>query len=47
MPVSMAAIQKSTSNKCLRGYREKGTLLLLLVEMQASTAAMQNSMEIY
>ena len=27
MPVSMAAIQKSTSNKCLRGCREKGTLL--------------------
>ena len=27
MPVRMAAIQKSTNNKCWRGYREKGTLL--------------------
>ena len=26
-PVSMAAIQKSTSNKCWGGCREKGTLL--------------------
>ena len=26
-PVRMAAIKKSTNNKCWRGYREKGTLL--------------------
>ena len=27
MPIRMTAIQKSTSNKCWRGYGEKGTLL--------------------
>ena len=44
-PVSMAAIQKSTSNKFWRGC---GTLYTgtLLVGMQTSTAAMENSVEI-
>ena len=45
MPVRMAAIQKSTNNKCWRGCGGKGTLLLL-VRMQTSTATIENSVEI-
>ena len=41
-PVRMAAIQTSTSNKCLR----KGNPLTLLWGMQTSTATMENSVEI-
>ena len=42
MPVRMAAIQKSTSNKYWRVWR-KGNPLTLLVGMQTSTATMENS----
>ena len=45
MPVKMAVIQKSTSNKCWRVWR-KGNPLTLLVGMQTSTATMENSVEI-
>ena len=40
-PFRMAAIQKSTSNKCWTGCGAKGTLLTLLVGMQTSTATME------
>ena len=46
-PVRMAAIQKSTSNKCWRErVWRKGNPLTLLVGMQTSTATMENSVEI-
>ena len=44
-PVRMAAIHKSTSNKCWRGWR-KGNPLTLFMGMQTSTATMENSVEI-
>ena len=44
-PVRMALIKKSTNNKCWRGCGEE-TPLTLLVGMQASTATMENSVEI-
>ena len=45
-PVRMAAIQKSLSSKCWRSVWRKGNPLTLLVGMQTSTAAMENSVEI-
>ena len=47
MPVRIAAIQKSISNKSWRGCGEKGTLLQLLVGMQTSIATKENSVEIH
>ena len=46
MPVRIAAIQKSTNDKCWRGCGEKGNPLTLLVGMQTSTATMENSVAI-
>ena len=40
-PVRMAAIKKSTNNKCWRGNS-----LTLLVGIQTGTATMENSLEI-
>ena len=45
-PVRMAAIQKSTSNQMLERVWRKGNPLTLLVGMQTSIAAMENSVEI-
>ena len=46
-PVRMAAIKKSTNNKCWTGCGENGTNpLTLLVGVQTSTATKENSVEI-
>ena len=44
--VRMAAIQKSTNKQMLEKVWRKGNPLTLLVGMQTSTAAMENSVEI-
>ena len=44
--VRMAAIKKSTNNKCWRGCGEKKFSPTLLVGMQTSTTTMENSVEI-
>ena len=43
--VRMAAIEKSTNNKCWRGWK-KGNPLMLLVGMQTRTSTMENNVEI-
>ena len=44
--IRMAAIKKSTNNKCWRRVWRKGNPLTLLVGMQTSTATMENSMKL-
>ena len=46
MPVRMAVIQKSTSNKWLERVWRKGNPFTLLVGMQTSTATMEKNVEI-
>ena len=45
IPVRMAAIQKSTSNKMLERVWRKGNLLTLLVGMQTSSTTMENGID--
>ena len=45
-PVRMAAIQQSTSNKCRRGYGEKGTILHSWWESKLVQPTTENSTEI-
>ena len=46
MPVRMAAIKKSTNNKCWRGCRKKGTLLHCWWECKLVQPLWRNSVEI-
>jgi hypothetical protein len=42
-PARMTTLNKSTNNKCWRGWGEKG--IILLVEIQSGATTMENSME--
>jgi len=44
-PVRMAKINKSGNDRCWRECGERGTLLTLLVGMEAGAATLENSME--
>ena len=46
MPVGMAAIKKSTNNKCWERVWRKRNPLTLLVTMQTNIATMENSVVI-
>ena len=43
IPVKMAKIDNTGNNRCWWGFRERGTLLILLVGMQTGTATLENS----
>jgi len=45
-PVRMAKINKTGNNECWRGCGERGTLLILLVGIQAAIATLENSIEV-
>ena len=44
-PARLVIIKKTRNNKCWQGWRERGTLILLVV-LQTGIATVENSMEI-